>query len=297
MSVITHTLRQLLQRKLLPVAVLLVAALVAVPMVLAKEPAVAPAAPAAKAQEGLPATFVSAVDEATTEGTEPHRVLGEVKDPFEPAALPKAKKKKKAKKAATAKAESTPAPDSSSGGAPAPGSAAPPVAPAPTATPTPTAPLYSIKVRFGMVEEAGAELPTETVTRLSVLPDEEKPVLVYRGVEDGGKVAIFELTGAVVAEGDGKCAPTPEDCQYLKLQAGETEFITVTDTGTETDAQYQLDLVRINSKKTTEKSESLAKASSSKLKGVSLRKRNRYVFDETTGTLHRASGKTPSSTL
>ncbi len=171
------------------------------------------------------------------------------------------------------------------------------MAPAPTATPTPTPPLYSIKVRFGTVEEAGGELPTKTVERLSVLPDEEKPVLVYRGVEDGGKVAIFELTGAVVAEGDGKCAPTPEDCQYLKLHAGETEFITVTDTGTETDAQYQLDLVKINSKKTPEKSESLAKASSSKLKGVSLRKRNRYVFDETTGTLHRASGKTPSSTL
>ena len=54
-------------------------------------------------------------------------------------------------------------------------------------------------------------------------------MLVYRGVEDGGKVAIFELTGDVVAQGDGTCAPTPEDCQYLKLRAGETEFITVSD--------------------------------------------------------------------
>jgi hypothetical protein len=309
MNVITDTLRQLVQRKLWPVAVLLVTAMVAVPVVLAKEPAVAPAAPAAKAQEGLPATFVSAVDEAATEGTEPHRVLGEAKDPFEPAPLPKAKKtKKKAKQASTAaKAESTPAPKSSSGGtsADAPGATAPPVSPAPGATPAPTSPLYSIKVRFGTVEEAGGELKATTVERLSVLPDAEKPVLVYRGVADGGKVAVFELTGAVVADGDGTCAPTPVDCQYLKLRAGETEFITVTETGAETDAQYQLDLVKINSKKTTAKaagspsvnSESLAKASSAKLKGVSLRKRNRYVFDETTGTLRRAHGKTPSSTL
>ena len=81
-----------------------------------------------------------------------------------------------------------------------------------------------------------------------MLPDEENPVLVYRGVEDGGKVAVFELTGDVVAQGDGKCEPTPEDCQYLKLRAGETEFITVTDTGDETDAQYQLDLVKIYKK-------------------------------------------------
>jgi hypothetical protein len=302
MNVITDTLRQLVQRKLWPVAVLLVAAMVAVPMVLAKEPPLAPAAPAAKAQEGLPATFVSATDEAATEGAEPHRVLGELKDPFEPAALPKAKKKKKQAKASSAKTGSSATSGTTSGGAtsgtPAPTApTAPPVAPAPTATPTPTAPLYSIKVRFGAVEEAGGDPPTKTVERLSVLPDEEKPVLVYRGVEDGGKVAVFELTGAVVADGDGKCAPTPEDCQYLKLHAGETEFITVTETGEATDAQYQLDLVKINSKKTTEKSESLAKASSSKLKGVSLRKRNRYVFDETTGTLHRARGKTPSSTL
>jgi hypothetical protein len=294
MNVITNTLRQLVQRKLWPVALLLVAALVAVPVVLAKEPAIAPAAPATKVQEGLPATFVSAADEASTESTEPPRVLGELKDPFEPAALPKAKKKK-AKKAATAKAESTPAPDSSSGGAP--GSAAPPVAPAPTATPTPTPPLYSINVRFGTVEEAGGELTSQTVTRLSVLPDEEKPVLVYRGVEDGGKVAVFELTGAVVAEGDGTCAPSPQECQYLKLHAGETEFVTVTETGDETDAQYQLDLVKITTKKTSAESESLAKASSSKLKGASLRKRNRYVFDETTGTLRLARGKTPSSSL
>jgi hypothetical protein len=303
MNVITDTLRQLVQRKLWPVAILLLAALVAVPVVLAKEPAVAPSAPAAKAEDGLPATFVSAVDEATTEGTERKRVLGDPKDPFEPAELPKAKKTKKAKKAATAKAESTPTPDSSSGGPSAgaprgPGPAAPPVAPAPTATPTPAPPQYSIKVRFGTVEEAGGELPAKTVTRLSVLPDEEKPVLVYRGVEDGGKVAIFEITGAVVADGDGRCAPSPQDCQYLKLQAGETEFITVTDTGTETDAQYELDLVKINTKKATSNSESLAKASSTKItKAVALRKRNRYVFDETTGTLRRAHGKTPNPTL
>ena len=83
-----------------------------------------------------------------------------------------------------------------------------------------------------------------------MLPDEEAPVLIYRGVEDGGKVAVFELTGVVDAQGDGKCEPTPEDCQYLKLRAGETEFITVTETGTETDAQYQLDLVKIYKKDT-----------------------------------------------
>ena len=84
-----------------------------------------------------------------------------------------------------------------------------------------------------------------------MLPDEENPVLVYRGVEDGGKVAVFELTGAVVAAGRRQVrARRPRTASTCKLRAGETEFITVTDTGEETDAQYQLDLVKINKKPT-----------------------------------------------
>ena len=147
-----------------------------------------------------------------------------------------------------------------------------------------------------------------------MLPDEDNPVMVYRGVEDGGKVAIFEPTGDVVAAGDGTCAPTPEDCQYVKLRAGETESITVSDVLTAEgeaaeEAQYQLDLVKVYKETTKEKApadasaQPLTKASSSTLSGnssrVQLRRRNRYVFNAKTGTLHRASkgAKTPRSTL
>jgi len=304
MNLITDPLRELVQRKLWPVALLLVAALVAVPMLLAKEPEAAGLAPLSNAAsgDGMPATFVSAV-EVSEDGTR-RRVLGAKKDPFEPAPLKKTKKPtvKTVKKAEAASKHTTtatgekPGPASGGGGGSStPPATVPPVSAAPA--PKTTYPAYSIRVRFGTTD---GELATGTFERMSVLPDDEKPVLVYRGVEDGGKVAVFELTGAVVADGDGKCAPTPEDCQYLKLRAGETEFITVTETGTETDAQYQLDLVKIYRKQTTAKSEALTKASSSKLKSmkrVKLRKRNRYVFDETTGTLHRAHGKTPRGSL
>jgi hypothetical protein len=177
-------------------------------------------------------------------------------------------------------------------------------------------PAFSVKVRFGATD-SGSDLPESTIERLSVLPDETNPVIVYRGVVDGGKAAIFELTGEVEAEGDAKCSPTPEDCQYIKLRAGETEFLPVSDIVTDTgeaaaDAQFQLDLVKIYKKKTEEKVEdpaattaqSLAKASSSTLKGAKtkslpLRRRNRYVFDAKTGLLHRAAkgAKTPLSSL
>jgi hypothetical protein len=302
MNAIKETWQQMLRRRLWPVALLLVGALVAVPMVLAKSPEpVAPAPAQQTKKEDISSTYVALADTAAT--TKRRRVLGAEKDPFEPKALPKVKKPK-----ATATPTATPETKtdtgaSSGGGAPT----APPSA-VPTATPAPTetVPAYSIKVRFGKTD--GAELPEKRVERMSVLPDEENPVLVYRGVEDGGKVAIFELTGDVDAQGDGTCAPTPEDCQYLKLHAGETEFITVTDTGTETDAQYQLDLVKIYKKQTKVKAtddatgaQSLAKAGSASLKGssVKLARRNRYVFDAKTGTLHRAAkgSKTPSSSL
>ena len=37
----------------------------------------------------------------------------------------------------------------------------------------------------------------------------------------------YPVAGEVTAEGDGKCLPTPEDCQTLKLRVGETEFFDV----------------------------------------------------------------------
>ena len=293
MNVIKDTWRQLVGRRLWPVALLMLGALVAVPLLLAKSPEAPPAEPVAKVSaDDARSSFVT----VAAETTERRRVLGAEKDPFEPKALPKAKKKK-VKAAASQQAadptsggsqENADAPSaggSSGGGAPS-APTAPPLSPAPT--PTATVPKYSIKVRFGKTDEQ--DLKARNVERLSVLPDEEAPVLVYSGVEDGGKVAIFELTGKVDAQGDGKCEPTPEDCQYLKLRAGETEFITVTDTGEETDAQYQLDLVKIYTKTTkvaaeddASEAEPLVKASSSRLNG----KRARYVFDAKTGTLHR----------
>lgn len=276
MNLITDTWRGLVQRKLWPVALLLVAAVVAVPLTLAKEPEVepVPANAVANADEGLPATYVTAAgaeEEAEEGSSKRRRTLGATKDPFEPAPLPKAKKKKKANKQATSSSKSTETSSSkddggsktSGGGGGGGGSSSAPitpdVTPTPTATPTPP-PANSIRVRFSKVDENGTsdEPEATTVQRLEVLPDEEHPVLAYRGLESGAKVAVFELSGNVLVEGDGECLPTPQDCQSLKLRAGETAFVTVTDTGEETDAQYQLDLVKINGK-------GKAKASSSKL--------------------------------
>lgn len=294
MNLITDTFRGLVRKKLWPFALLLVAALVAVPLTLAKEPEtpITSAPPAAK-EEGLPATFVSVVEEG--EDGERRRVLGAAKDPFAPAPLSKKAKaaiakakaeEKAAAEDATSGAAEEPKSDGGGGGATGGGASPEPPVAAPPAPPK-TYPKYAIKVRFGAVEQ---ELKTSTVERLEVLPSVETPLLVYRGVEKGGKVAVFELTGSVTAQGDGDCDPRPEDCQVLRLRAGETEFITIKDTGTESDAQYQLDLVKIHTSKTTSKSE-LAKASSEGRKVLrKLDRKTRYAFDGETGTLREVKG-------
>ncbi|HWK29648.1 MAG TPA: hypothetical protein VNS09_23990 [Solirubrobacter sp.] len=243
MNAIKDTWSALVRRRLWPVAVLLVAALAAVPVVLAKTPEPAPPAPAPKvAADDTTVGYVTLASAPEPESPVRRRVLGARKDPFAPRELPK--RKKKAKAEATATPTATAKPETSGGG----GGATSPVSPTPTATPAPSVPAFTVRVRFGTTD--GGDLKESFLERLSPLPDDESPVVVYRGLENGGRVALFELTGDVDAQGDGTCVPTPEDCQYLKLHAGETEFITVTDTGDETDAQYQLDLVKIYTKRT-----------------------------------------------
>ena len=85
----------LLQRRLLPVAILLLAALAAIPFVLAKdpEPIAPPTVPAAdKGSETNAATAEPVVSlVADGERTQRRRVLGVRKNPFEPAKAPKVK--------------------------------------------------------------------------------------------------------------------------------------------------------------------------------------------------------------
>jgi hypothetical protein len=285
MNVFADTWRGLVRRRLWPLAVVLVAALAATPFVLAKQPA-ATAAPAVAAaskpgDDAAAASFVSLADEPTADTATRRRVLGGEKDPFAPKPVSKAEKKKAAATATpAAPADSTP-PSS----APPTGSA-PPTSTPPTTTspPVPTHPKYSIKVRFGKTD---ADLATTVLERLQPLPSRESPVLVYEGVENGTKVAIFSIPGSVTAQGDGKCNPSPQNCETLKLSAGDTEFITVTDTGdAAVDAQYQLDLVKIYKSTTTDtgaEADPSAAASTQqqrkRLKG--------YRFDTATGTLQR----------
>jgi hypothetical protein len=260
-NVIADTWRQLVRRRLWPLAVLLLAALVAVPVLLAKDPApVEPPAP-------QPVAKTTAAEEAATgepvvalaedgERSRRRRVLGARKDPFEPAPTPEPKQDENQQQPEQTPEGSKPT-EPSGGGSDAPVSptvpAPAPVTPTvPAPTPEPpkkkTYPQDSLIVGFG--DPTSDSLPRMTLEKLEALPDdttdaESEPVLVYMGLTKDDKHAIFMIGAGAEATGDGECKPHPSSCETVHLRKGETEFFDVKDDAGEVVAQYELDLVDI----------------------------------------------------
>ena len=247
MNVLTTTWRQLVRRRLWPVALLLVAAAAAVPVLLSHdaEPvalAPLPAAPgtSAKVSDTLADPVI---DPATPDDrSRRRRVLGVRKDPFTPSAIKHPKKKKAAKKTTESSTPTTPTQSTS------PSTSAPsmpvitlPVTPA---KPKKTYAKGSLIVRFG---DATADLLARmNVKKLAPLPDDETPLLVYTGLTKNGTKAIFLVDDSLQPTGDGSCKPHPSNCETVELGKGDTEFFDQIDPDTgDILAQFELDLVDI----------------------------------------------------
>jgi hypothetical protein len=283
-----------------------------VPLLLAKDPEPV-AAPVVEAPEthatdaaALAEPVVTLVEQGTPERR--RRVLGARKNPFEPAPYkdPEAATAASAGKPANAGATS-PAPSSeetkpedsapsSGGGSGAPAGNAPSTAPAPQA-PADPAPakrheLLSLTVRFG--DSESGRLEKLNLARLKPLPSAEDPILVYLGVSEDKKSALFLVDSRVEAQGDGSCRPNPVNCETISLREGETEFFDVLDEEGKTQAQYQLDLVDIKRGTTTSAQKAAAaRAKESKAGRRVLRAHRsavgplRYRYDAESGTVRK----------
>jgi hypothetical protein len=298
MSVLNDTWRFLVQRRLLPVAILLIAAAAAVPMLLSKQPD-PPAAVPAVAVKGDKAAVLAAdpivAPAADGDRAGRRRVLGSRKDPFKPQATPTP-----TATAAPVKPTGATAPTDSGSGAPSVGgSPAPdtstPVVPGTTPEKKKTYELYELTARFG---STSADVKRRDVKRLQALPSAGHPVLIYLGVLDDKKTAVFMLDSGVIAQGDGTCKPSRTTCETIHIREGETEFFDVTDEKGETTSQYQLDVIKIRSKTTTDAEQAkAAKARVSKKGKQILRARIagdgplRYRYDKKSGRLEKLSHK------
>jgi hypothetical protein len=244
-SAIRGVLRDLVERKLWPIAVLLLAAAVAVPMYLGRSAADDAALPATslQADAGKVSKAAVRVDDGAAGDTRP----GGVRNPFKQLHVPK---KPAAPAAPTTKAPTSeqPAGSGSSSGSGGSDGSEPPLAPGGDGSSKPKTPagdpldVYHLSLRFGRAE--ASQLKTyHDVARLSPLPTADNPFFVYTGVLKDGKTAVFLLSSDATATGDGHCRPSSKSCQTIEVKEGDTEFFDLTVSGEA--VQYQLDLVKV----------------------------------------------------
>jgi hypothetical protein len=270
MSFLRNVLHDLVEKRLWPVAVALVAALVAVPIVLGGQSSATTNTPTAVAdaststngltdhRDAARAQVVSLEEQAAGKVAR----SGKVKDPFVQHHQPRATdaQVKTAVKAVAGalsdafggtKSSSSTSTDTSSSGStggttPTPATSTPTTT-TPSTTPAkkPSVDTYKVDVRFG---ESGTEKDYKNVARLTPLPSSDNPFFVFLGVGEDQKTATFLINGDVVPTGDGHCTPSSQDCQQITLKPGDLEFFDMS-SGTAGVVQYQLELRRIGKTK------------------------------------------------
>lgn len=236
-SGITRFLRGILaelhSKRLWPVAVVLLAAIAAVPVLLSKStsPAPAPAAVPGAAAAPQPALPVLSVQTTPSHS----RLTGPARDPFPSGSGTKG--------ATTTTTTSSPAASSVShstsvtvtgtanvGGAPTSSATVPPpVSITDNAKPTPApkglSPTEAYDVALTVGTSSGGLDTINPLERLSVLPSPQMPMITELGVLQGGQRVLFVLQPGTVVAGPGTCTPAAIDCEILSLAQDQTEQI------------------------------------------------------------------------
>jgi hypothetical protein len=242
MSAIRTVITDLVERRLWPVALALVAALVAVPVMLgggSKAADPTPAVPIAGAPGTTSATAQAAISVSTPPSGRQNRP-GKVRNPFV-----QHKSKLAADTATSPSSSATPA----TGSTPPSGDYGLPSMPVTPILPssgghsgdTTVRDVWRVNLRFG---EAGDQKVRHDIPRLTPLPSATDPFFIFLGILSDGKTAVFLISSDATATGDGKCKPNPDQCDTIEMRAGDTEFFDVAE-GNAGVVQYELDLLKI----------------------------------------------------
>ena len=302
MNALLTPFRQLVDRKLWPLAILLIAALAAVPVLLSKDDGAGTVTPIASTGTASPAGAVDSPTQpivslgAPADREAARKVLGARKNPFKPAVS--AKKADAAKTTTTTTTGGAKADEKTTGGT---GGATTDAVSgtdtttgiAPTVVKKRTYELFQLKIRFGSTSTD--DLANRSVKRLTALPAMANPVLIYLGLKSDQRTAVFMVDANTLVVGDGRCVPSPSDCQNLELKKGQTAFIDVLGEGGLSTAQYQLDYVKVLKRTTTD-----AKAARAARKAVAkggrdalranISRVNGWDYDPETGVLVEPEG-------
>ena len=241
MTTLRNIWADLVEKRLWPIAVLLFAGVVAVPVVLAKnpEPVPTPVANAVLARNAAAADPTLVTLDAKPSVREHD---GRGRDPF---VQPKGSTPQKAQalqSGTTSGGGATPTPTGgtgTSGGSGNPGGTTPSKPKSkPKASP---AANYVADLRFG---QADSMKTLRDVARLTPLPSASSPFFVFLGVKEDGKTLVFLVSSDAKATGDGSCKPSKNNCETIELKVGDTEFFDLTtDAGVQ---QYQMDIIKVS---------------------------------------------------
>jgi hypothetical protein len=237
-NLLAALVEDLRRRRLLPVVGVLVAALVAVPIVLGRSASPAPVAP-------HPATGGAPIDTSTGAGaakpTTAHarRLSAHGRDPFAAghaaAGAATATGGSAAGVAAVAAAPTVPASVATSAAPASPGitHTATTTAPARTVTrtvtvttpapaPRPVYAAYLTALSFGQTGQAQQRL--SPAPRFTVLPSLHRVAAIFLGILGNGRSAAFLVSNRAAVTGDGSCHPSRANCVYLTLRPGSEEL-------------------------------------------------------------------------
>jgi len=264
MSVLTNMIKELRERKLWPIAVVLIVALVAVPVLLSKKAPTNLVNP--QPSTNLPYSTGSALPTITVETAQGNSKLpGRGRDPFTPQHIATTTTTAAASPTTTASpstgttgstgagATTTTSSGGSSSSTPAPSS---PTTPSTTSTPSSPTPKpvagpsgltakQSYQVSLAITTPGGGLDTVDPLERLSVLPSPQQPLLVEMGVLQGGKQVLFAVQPGAAVSGPGTCTPGPIDCEILALKPGQTEGLSKqTPTGSTPVALFSVNAIR-----------------------------------------------------
>jgi hypothetical protein len=259
MSFFPNLIKELRDRKLWPIAIGLIVALVAVPVLLSKKASTDLVTP--QPTGGLPystGTTLPAISVQTTASSS--KLPGRGRNPFTPQVVATMTTvTTPTTPASTTTGSGTSTSTTSTGGStgggssttstPAPSSSTP--APAP-AKPTPAKPgppsltaTQSYQVSLAISSTANGNMSTiDPLERLSILPSPQQPLLVEYGVLQGGRQVVFAVQPGAAVSGPGTCTPGPIDCEVLTLSPGQMEAVLKqTPTGTTPVADFQVNSI------------------------------------------------------